>query len=148
MCSILLNASWICIKFSRKFNTLLASRFIIYMIYVCSVCDHWAMNMKESKKMRRFMCRSLDATTSCMIPDCRSVVRSRRSSDQMLVEHTRLLSNSKYIRLAERRGYVVPASKRSTSLSTTTDRVKLDQNAIPLSTANQVFQVRFLELNI
>ncbi|KAK1440295.1 hypothetical protein QVD17_06120 [Tagetes erecta] len=105
--------------------------------------------MKESKKARRLMCRSLDATTSCMIPDCRPVVRSRRSTDQMLVEHTRLLSNNKYIRLAERRGYVIPASRRSaTSSSSTADRVKLDQNAIPLATANQVFQVVVMRVSI
>lgn len=108
--------------------------------------------MKEMKNMRKFnMCRSLDVTTSCMIPDCRSVIRSRRSSDhQTLVEHTRLLSNTKYIRLAERRGYVVPASRRSSSSSLSSlaasNNVKLDQNiALPLSSniANQVFQVIF-----
>ncbi|KAI7724912.1 hypothetical protein M8C21_007870 [Ambrosia artemisiifolia] len=104
------------------------------------------MNMKETKKMRRLiMCQSLDATTSCMIPNCRSVIRSLRSSDQTLSEHTRLLSNTKYIRLAERRGYVVPASRRSSlsSSSSTANGVKLDQNALQLSAANQVFQVQF-----
>ncbi|KAI3675860.1 hypothetical protein L1987_85456 [Smallanthus sonchifolius] len=89
--------------------------------------------------MRRLiMCQSVDATTSCMISDCRSVIRSRRSNDhQTLVERTRLLSNTKYIRLAERRGYVVLASRRSS----TNSMIKLDQNALPLSSANQVFQV-------
>ncbi|KAI3810310.1 hypothetical protein L1987_19922 [Smallanthus sonchifolius] len=105
------------------------------------------MNMKEAKKMRRFMCQSVDATTSCMISDCRSVIRSRRSSDhQTLVEHTRLLSNTKYIRLAERRGYVVPASRRSSS--STNSLIKLDQNALPLSSANQVFQVVVMRVSL
>ncbi|KAJ0508924.1 putative heavy metal-associated domain, HMA, heavy metal-associated domain superfamily [Helianthus annuus] len=109
------------------------------------------MNMKETKNMRRLiMCRSLDATTSCMIPDCRSVIRSRRSSDQTLVEHTRLLSNTKYIRLAEGRGYVVPASRRSLSSSSAANAngVKLDQNALPLSSTKQVFQVVVMRVSI
>ncbi|XP_076945152.1 uncharacterized protein LOC143616097 [Bidens hawaiensis] len=114
------------------------------------------MNMKEMKNMRKFnMCRSLDVTTSCMIPDCRSVIRSRRPSDhQTLVEHTRLLSNTKYIRLAERRGYVVPASRRSSSSSLSSlapsNNVKVDQNALQLSSniANQVFQVVVMRVSI
>nr|XP_043622725.1 protein SODIUM POTASSIUM ROOT DEFECTIVE 1-like isoform X2 [Erigeron canadensis] len=93
--------------------------------------------------MRGFMCQSLEVTASCIKPDCRSVILARRSS-----EHARLLSNTKYIRLAERRGYVVPASKRASSA--TTNSVKLDQSstALPLSSANQVFQVVVMRVSI
>ena len=86
------------------------------------------------------MCQSFEATTSCILPDSRSVIRSRRST-----EHARLLANTQYIRLAEGRGYVVPTSRRpsSVTISDRHDRVKLDQSALPLSSANQVFEVGF-----
>ncbi|GKA70206.1 heavy metal-associated domain, HMA containing protein [Tanacetum coccineum] len=100
------------------------------------------MNMKVTKKIRGFMCQSLEVTTSCMLPDSRSVIRSRRSS-----EHASLLANTKYIRLAERRGYVVPASRRPSSI-TISDRVKLDQKALPLSSANQVIEVVVMRVSI
>ncbi|KVI10941.1 protein SODIUM POTASSIUM ROOT DEFECTIVE 3-like [Cynara cardunculus var. scolymus] len=116
------------------------------------------MNKKASKKMRGFMCQSLELTTSCMTPDCRSVILSRRSTDRNLVERARLLSNTKYIRLAERRGFVVPASRRPSSGSDSIisssvgrdrhDCVKLDQNALPSSSANQVFQVVVMRVSI
>ncbi|PWA64314.1 Heavy metal-associated domain, HMA [Artemisia annua] len=95
--------------------------------------------------MRGFMCQSFEATTSCILPDSRSVIRSRRST-----EHARLLANTKYIRLAERRGYVVPTSRRpsSVTISDRHDRVKLDQNVLPLSSANQVFEVVVMRVSI
>ncbi|KAD3067355.1 hypothetical protein E3N88_35235 [Mikania micrantha] len=95
--------------------------------------------------MRRFTCQSFDAT-SCMVPDCRSVT-IRGSSDQTLVDHTRLLSNTKYIRLAERRGYVLPASRRPSSTAANSV-IKLDQKAIPLSTSNHVFQAGVTSFSI
>ncbi|KAL8205828.1 hypothetical protein R6Q57_009379 [Mikania cordata] len=95
--------------------------------------------------MRRFTCQSFDAT-SCMVPDCRSVT-IRGSSDQTLVDHTRLLSNTKYIRLPERRGYVLPASRRPSSTAANSV-IKLDQKAIPLSTSNHVFQVVVMRVSI
>ncbi|KAI3752833.1 hypothetical protein L2E82_24872 [Cichorium intybus] len=115
-----------------------------------------ALNKKAAMKIRGFMCQSPEGTASCMTPDCRSVIVSRRSTDRKLVEHARLLSNTKYIRLAERRGFVVPARRSSSaanSVSSSTardrhDRVNLDQNALPLSTANQALQVVVLRVSI
>ncbi|KAL7593084.1 uncharacterized protein LOC111908226 [Lactuca sativa] len=115
-----------------------------------------AMNKKAFMKMRGFMCQSPEGTASCMIPDCRPVIVSRRSADRTLVEHARLLSNTKYIRLAERRGFVVPARRSASAADSVLsaarddrhDRVKLDQNAHPLSTANQVFQVVVMRVSI
>lgn len=94
------------------------------------------------------MCQSIAATTSCMIPDCQSVIQPRRSNDRTLVEHTRLLSNIKYVRLSESRGFVVPSCRRPSTATNSDnhDRVKLDQNALPLSSANQVFQVGFCRI--
>ncbi|XP_071725657.1 uncharacterized protein [Rutidosis leptorrhynchoides] len=90
--------------------------------------------------MRGFMCQSLETSSSCINPDSRSVIMSRRS-----IEHARLLSNTKYVRLAERRGYVVPASRRSSSA---TNNVKLDQNSSLTTSANQVFQVVVMRVSI
>ncbi|KAJ9561304.1 hypothetical protein OSB04_006464 [Centaurea solstitialis] len=115
------------------------------------------MSKKASKKMRGLMCRSVEVTSSCMTPDWRSVIVSRRSADRNLAERARLLSNTKYVRLAERRGFVVPASRRASSTSNNNniisssvgrdghDCVKLDQNALP---ANQVFQVVVMRVSI
>ncbi|KAL4556028.1 hypothetical protein LXL04_038663 [Taraxacum kok-saghyz] len=110
------------------------------------------MNKKAIMKMRGFMCQSQDGTASCIRPDCRpSAIVPRRSIDRTLVEHGRLLSNAKYIQLAERRGYVVPARRSSSASSSSSDRhdrVKLDQHALPLSTASQVFQVVVMRVSI
>ncbi|KAF6149213.1 hypothetical protein GIB67_026069 [Kingdonia uniflora] len=118
------------------------------------------MNMKSSKKVGGFMCRSPSSTAVCMNGDHRSVIVPRRSvKSSSMVDHNMLMNNSKYSRLVESRRFPTNHEKRSVTLSSALKRDReLEQEGIiptrtctlpaSLPSSNHVFQVVVMRVSL
>ncbi|GMH03112.1 hypothetical protein Nepgr_004951 [Nepenthes gracilis] len=102
--------------------------------------------MKNSKKMRGFMCYSPASTAACVPGNVRSVIVPRRA-----VDHRGLINAANYSRLVESGGRPTPATRRSTPPSAERGR-DLQQPKQPQQLASipssDVYQVVVLRVSM